>query len=100
MSDIVENYRTAAMELFGANRIEAENYIRSPEDDPGEWAPESLVVIYLERDGRFPDDQGKIPDALGYFSRNGFDNCYKLADKAGAGFIEYINAAVAAVYPA
>jgi hypothetical protein len=98
VSKTVEAYRKAAMDLYGANRAEAENYIRSPEEDPGQWAPNSLAVIYLEPDFRFPEDTGVIPDRLGYWSPRGMDECFKLGEKAGTGYIEYINAAVAAVY--
>jgi hypothetical protein len=96
----VEKYRQAAMDLFGANRTEAERYIVAPEDDTGEWAPDALAIIYLEPDMRFPEDTGCIPDRLGYYSRNGFDNCIRLGERAGVGFVEYFNAAVAAVWPA
>ncbi len=98
--NVVEAYRKAAMKLFGASRIEAEQYIIDPENDPGEWAPGSLVVIRLERDGRFPEDKYSIPDALGYHESGGFANCLRIAREAGVGFVEYINGAVAAVWPA
>jgi hypothetical protein len=97
--DPVEAYREAAMALFGANRTEAERYIVPPDEDRGEWAPDSLAVIYLEPDGRFKEDTYAIPDALNYHGQHGFDNCIALGDKAGQGYIEYINPAVAAVYP-
>ncbi len=97
MTKVVEAYRKAAMELWGANETEAANYIRHPKDDPGEWAPTALAIIYLEPDMRFPEDTACIPDALDYYQK-GFDNCLTLAEKAGTGFVEYINAAVAAVY--
>lgn len=93
----VDKYRKAAMELFGANEKEAANYIRNPKNDPGKWSPHALAIIYLEPDGRFPEDTFCIPDALDYYGR-GFDNCIALAQAAGVGFIEYINPAVAAVY--
>jgi len=99
MSKTVEAYRKAAMTLFGANRAEAENYIIAPEDDPGEWAPNSLAVIRLEPDMRFPEDTGVIPDSLDYWSPTGMENGIKLGTEAGTGYVEYINAAVAAVYP-
>jgi len=98
MNPIVEAYREAAMSLFGANKAEAENYIVAPKDDPGQWAPRALAIIYLEPDMRFPEDTACIPDALDYYGK-GFDNSLTLADKAGTGFVEYINAAVAAVWP-
>jgi hypothetical protein len=92
-------YRRAAKKLFGANDTESRSYIKSPADDPGEWAPEALVIIYLEPDFRFPEDTGVIPDRLSYYGDLGFDNCIALAEAAGVGYVEYINAAVAAVYP-
>ena len=97
-TNVVEAYRTAARTLFGANRAEVEKYIVDPQDDTGGWAPNALAVIYLEADFRFPEDTGCIPDALDYWGPTGADNCFKLGDEAGTGYIEYINAAVAAVY--
>lgn len=94
---VVNAYRRAARELFGANNKEAENYIREPKDDPGEWAPNSMAIIYLEPDMRFKEDTGCIPNGLSYWD-NGHENCVKLTQLAGCGYIEYINAAVAAVY--
>ena len=88
MSNTVERYRKAAMDLFGANRAEAERYIVAPADDRGEWAPQALAIIYLEPDMRFPEDTGCIPDCLGYYGRNGFDNCLSLGERAGEGFVE------------
>ena len=89
--------RKAAREMFGVNKVSAERYIVAPEDDRGEWAPESVAVIYLEPNGTFPEDDYKIPDALGYYSRNGLDNCIELGAKCGV-TVEWINAAVAACY--
>jgi hypothetical protein len=96
----VEAYRKAAIKLFGANPAEAEQYIVSPQLDTGEWATDSMVIIYLERDGRFQEDQFAIPNALGYHEDNGFANCLRIAQEAGVGYVEYINCAVAAVWPA
>jgi hypothetical protein len=95
---VVNAYRKAAQELFGANEAESKAYIVDPSEDPGEWAPRSLAVIYLEANFTFPEDTGVIPDKLGYWSPGGMDNCYRLGLEAGVGYIEYINAAVAAVY--
>lgn len=99
MNKVVKAYRMAAQALWGANPVEAAHYIVDPADDTGEWAPNSLAVIYLEPHGGFPEDEFTIPYALDYYSGGGFDACIELADKAGVGYIEYINAAVAAVYP-
>lgn len=96
--ETVNAYRKAAKALFGANEAEVAHYIRSPEDDPGQWAPNSLAVIYLEPYG-FREDTGIIPHMLDCYG-NGFENCIRLAESAGVGYVEYINAAVAAVYPA
>lgn len=92
--------RDAVARMFGANKAECENYIKSPEDDTGGWAegsPGAVAVIYLEPDGRFPEDQYKIPDALGYWSGHGLDNCIRLGQETGT-TVEYYNAAVAVVY--
>lgn len=98
MSKAVEAYRQAAARLFGANKAEVENYIVAPDEDRGEWAPQSLAVIYLEPNFTFPEDTGVIADRLGYYSPNGMEECFKLGELAGVGYVEYINAAVAAVY--
>jgi hypothetical protein len=87
---IIENYRKAAMSLFGTTRSEATKAIVEPENDPGKWAPDALAVIYLEFDG-------PLSEALDYWG-DGFENCIRLGEKAEYGYIEYINAAVAAVY--
>jgi hypothetical protein len=87
---IIENYRKAAMSLFGATRSEATKAIVEPENDPGEWAPDALAVIYLEFDG-------PLSEALDYWG-DGFENALRLGEKAEFGYVEYINAAVAAVY--
>jgi len=91
MKNAVELYREAAMRLYGLTRTEAERSIYSSEDDPGEWAPDALAVICLENgDG--------LSDACGYYSPGGLDECIRLADEAGIGFVEWINPAVAAVW--
>ena len=94
----VNKYRKAARKLFGASAKEAEVYIKTPKEDTGGWAPRSLAVIYLECDGRFPEDRFAIPEALDFYGDEGFENCVKLAEEAGVGYIEYVNAAVAVVY--
>jgi len=88
--DPVESYRAAAIKLFGITREEAERAIVSAEDDRGEWAPDSLVVLYLE----FACMQD-----LDYWHTSGNNNMIRLSEAAGVGYVEYVNAAVAAVYP-
>ncbi|MGE3483466.1 MAG: hypothetical protein AB7L09_01920 [Nitrospira sp.] len=95
----VDAYRAAAAKLFGASEVEQEVYIKHPEEDPGEWAPRANVIIYLEPDMRRRGDEGKIPNALDYWSPNGFGNALALGEAVGDGsYVEYINAAVAAVW--
>lgn len=94
-NDVRNAYRRAAVEVLGASRKEAETYIVNPQDDPGEWAPDALAIIYLEPTGH---DKGVIPDQLSFWSSTGIDRGIDLGDAAGAGRIEYINAAVAAVW--
>jgi len=91
MSQVVEAYRTAAMELYKISRKQAEDAIVAPEDDPGEWAPSSLAVIRFE----FGDDMAAH---CGYYAPRGMDECFRLSAKAGTGYVEWINAAVGAVY--
>lgn len=87
MSKTVEAYRKAATKLWpGYTADEAKQGIVAPEDDRGEWAPNSLAVIYME--GQTPMD---------YWGA-GHEDAFKLAELAGVGYVEFINAAVAAVY--
>ena len=65
---------------------DAERGIVEPDRDPGEWAPDSLAVIYME---------GQTP--LDYWG-DGMEQSFQLAEVAGVGYVEFINAAVAAVY--
>ncbi len=87
----VYQYRQAAMKLYGISAEEAEACIVPASEDGGEWAPESLAIIYLEFGHTQP---------ISYYTPGALDNCMELSDVAGTGYIEYINAAVAAVYPA
>jgi len=83
----VKAYRAAAVKLWpGYTLDEAKAGIVHPDEDRGEWAPGSLAVIYME--GQTPMD---------YWGR-GHDDAFKLAELAGVGYVEFINAAVAAVY--
>jgi hypothetical protein len=87
MSAVVEAYRKAAVKLWpGYTMAKAAKGIVAPEDDGGQWAPGSLAVIYME--GQTPMD---------YWGA-GHDDAVRLAGLAGVGFVEFINAAVAAVY--
>lgn len=83
----VKAYREAAVKLWpGYTMEQAERGIVHPEDDRGQWAPNSLAVIYME--GQTPMD----------YWGNGMEDSFKLGDLAGIGYVEFINAAVAAVY--
>lgn len=83
----VEAYRKAAVKLWpGYTPEQAVRGIVAPEDDPGQWAPNSLAIIYME--GQTPMD----------YWGSGMEDGFKLASLAGVGHVEFINAAVAAVY--
>jgi len=83
----VQAYRKAATKLWpGYTMKQAEQGIVHPDDDRGEWAPGSLAVIYME--GQTPMD---------YWGQ-GHEDAFKLGALAGVGYVEFINAAVAAVY--
>ena len=86
--NVVTKYREAAMSLWGLSKSEARAAIYSPEDDRGEWAPESMAVISLET--------GHLP--ISYWNPNFLDQCIRLGDAAGVGYVECINAAICAVY--
>ena len=86
MSKEVEAYRAAAVKLWGMTPEDAAKGIVGPDEDPGQWAPDSLAVIYME--GQTPMD----------YWGDGMEQGFKLADLAGVGYVEFINAAVAAVY--
>ena len=87
MSKAVEAYRKAAVELWpGYTMQEATKGIVDPKDDPGQWAPGSLAVIYME---------GQTP--MSYWD-GGMEQGFLLQALAGVGYVEFINAAVAAVY--
>ena len=86
MSKAVDAYRKAAMKLWGMTAAEAAVGIVDPSEDPGQWAPNSLAVIYME--GQTPMD----------YWGDGMEQGFKLQALAGIGYVEFINAAVAAVY--
>jgi len=97
----VAAYRKAAKQLFHVSDVEVETYIKDPAEDRGQWAPDALAIIYLEPDCRQAEDLGILPEVLGYYSENGMEECARLdAETELDTFIEYINAAVAAVWPA
>ena len=85
MSKAVEAYRAAAVKLWGMTPEDAAKGIVEPEDGNG-WAPGSLAVIYME---------GQTP--MNYWG-DGAEQGFKLQALAGVGYVEFINAAVAAVY--
>jgi len=87
MTQVVEAYRKAACELWGMTPEAAAKGIVEPEDGNG-WAPDALAVIFME--GQTPMDYWGDGEAQGF----------KLAAVAGVGYVEFVNAAVAAVYPA
>lgn len=95
----VRAYRTAAKNLWNISDIELETYIIDPKDDAGEWAPNAKVIIYLEKDCRRKGDLGIFCEMLDYYNPTSLDNAWYLSEKVGDGsYIEFINAAVAAVY--
>lgn len=68
--------------------------------EPNDWAPGSLGVILLEPDLRTEGDTGTLPGHLSYYGPDGFGSCERLDHAAGCRtFIEYINPAVAAIWP-
>jgi len=82
----VDAYRKAAVKLWGMTPEAAAKGIVAPDEDPGQWAPDSLAVIYME---------GQTP--LDYWG-DGMEQGFRLQALAGIGYVEFINAAVAAVY--
>ena len=97
-SDVVRAYRDAAQHAFGVSVEEAERYIVHPAEDRGGWAPKALAIVYLEASGR---DSGHLPHVLSPEHPTGLDNCAQLDRRAAQGaFVEWINGAVAAVWPA
>lgn len=87
--DPVEQYRQAAIRLYGLTEKQAKRSIYSAQDDPGQWAPDALGIINLE--------YGDLPQCS-YWAPRGPDECLRLGEEAGVGFVEYINAAVAAIH--
>ena len=84
----VTAYRRAARKLYGYTREQAEVCIYSPANDPGEWAPDALVILNLER--------GLGP--LAYYGPDFVGGGIELQEEAGVGFVEHYNAAIACVW--
>ena len=96
----IDLYRKAAIALWNVSSQETETYIVDPKDDQGEWAPDAIAIIYLEPHCYHEDDFGELPNLLGYFAPGGMENCSRLDAAVDADcYIQYINAAVAAVLP-
>ena len=92
----VAAYRQAAIRVLGITTEEAEHYIRLPENDPGQNAPDALAVVYLEQTGH---DSGMIPTYLDYYGL-GMANSIDFDKEADAdAHLEFNNAAVAAIWP-
>lgn len=85
----VNAYRKAAIELYDLTPEQAKRSIFSPREDPGEWAPESLAVVNFE--------YGDLP-LCEYYARGGLDECIRWGEKAGVGFVEWINGGAAAIW--
>ena len=85
-------YQEAAQRLYNISKADAEQAIVPADQDRGEWAPNALVVLYLEHAALAP---------LAYWGRDHMGACHALESASGQSdtFIETINAAVAAVYP-
>ena len=69
-------------------------YVVAAADDPGRWAPDAHVIIYMEPKGT--RDDCELP--LDYYG-DGLDVSMRASDRLPGGhYIEFINAAVAAVW--
>lgn len=85
------------------NEERAENLLRSGtygayvvDGDPNEWGGVGAVAtIYMEQKG----DKGDCRVPLEYYG-DGFDVAFTASDFLGDYYIEFVNAAVAVVYPA
>jgi hypothetical protein len=83
------------MQLWGITPEQARETIRTPDEDTGEWCGENgLATIYLEMGN-------ELTFRLDSYSLQGLDNCLTLADRTRTKtYIEYVNSAVAVIYPA
>jgi len=96
----------SAGQAFGAHEQQsveerAENMLRVgphgayvSDKDPGGWAPSAPVIIYMETKG----GEGDCYKPLDYYG-DGFEVAFKASELMDGYYIEFINAAVAAVYP-
>lgn len=85
-------YRKAVQKIFGVSKELAEQSIYLPEDDMGEWAPNSLSVVNFEHG---------LPNP----SYEAFDGWYDVSELAteiagenNPSFMETINGAMGAIY--
>ena len=90
--EIRDAYREAAVGMFGITPDQAAEAIYTQRDDPGEWAPKSLVILNMET--------GWLGD---YYEPGHIDRFYDLGEAANRSlekhtYIEYQNAAIAAVF--
>jgi hypothetical protein len=77
-----------------ANLLRSGTYGAYVEDgDPYGWAPGAIVTVYLEPHG----DEGDCVIPFDYYG-NGFDVCAKASDLLKTAFLEFVNAAVVAVW--
>ena len=81
-------YRKAVQEIFGVSKEIAEDSIYLPEDDRGEWAPNSMTVVNFEcgLPGAYEGDWCAVNDLVAEITGNRHL------------FMEPINGAVGAVY--
>lgn len=88
-TEVTARYRAAAIKLFGLSEAQAAQCIYTPKSDPGQWAPKAKCIINFE--------YGTLEPAS-YYAPRGMDKCFDWASAAGVGYIEYHNAAIAAVW--
>lgn len=92
---VLEQTREALFKVFGelvsSNEAEAKRLIEQhthvPENEPGGWAPNSVVVIIAEA----------IP-LPGLYEVRDIDAWDRVSEEIPGHFVEHVNAAVAAVY--
>lgn len=68
-------------------------FIVSAKNDRGEWAPGADVVIYMEPRG----GDGDCCPPLDYYG-GGYEHAATASSELGSHYIDFVNAAVAAVY--
>ena len=97
MNEVLERTRDALLKVFGKcihedpeqARILIERHTHLPENDPGQWAPRSAVVIHAECIPLPPPCEIPI-----------IEMWCEVSDLLDGYFCEHINNAVAAVYEA